>query len=154
MKLELWISLIYCRHIFSSDYYCSFLATLCKSATYSINQTRQKSLEVAKGKEEISQPYTITRWVIKMSEQLNQQVLSMSYRICQPSNDTQCTICNFRFAPFWGNEKLSSIIASFLAGNGSYDGFINNYQKISVGKCGKACFSTFVCFSLDPKVCA
>ena len=59
------------------------------SATYSINQTRQKSLEVAKGKEEISQPYTITRWVIKMSEQLNQQVLSMSYRICQPSNDTR-----------------------------------------------------------------
>ena len=41
----------------------------------------------------------------------------------------QCTICNFRFAPFWGKEKLSSIIASFLAGNGSYDGSINYYQK-------------------------
>ena len=24
----------------------------------------------------------------------------------------------------------------------------------SVGKCGKACFSTFVCFSLELKVCA
>ena len=26
--------------------------------------------------------------------------------------------------------------------------------KKSVGKCRKACFSTFVCFSLEPKVCA
>ena len=56
------------------------------SATYSINQTSQKSLEVAKGKDEISQPYIITRWVKKCSEQLNQQVLSVSSKISQPSN--------------------------------------------------------------------
>ena len=49
-------------------------STLCKSATYSINQ----SLEVAKGKVEII--LIITGWVKKPS---------VSYKISQPSNNTR-----------------------------------------------------------------
>ena len=68
---------------------------------------------------------------------------------------TQCTICNFRFAPFWGNEKLSLIIASFLAGKGSYDGSINYYQKKKCGKVWESMFFHLCLLSLlKPKVCA
>ena len=52
----------------------------------------------------------------------------------------QCTIWDFRFAPFWGKEKLPSITNPFLVGNGSYSGFINFYEK---KKCGKVWESMF-----------
>ena len=52
----------------------------------------------------------------------------------------QCAFSDFRFAPFWEKEKLPSITNPFLAGNDSYDGFIDCYQK---KKCGKVWESMF-----------
>ena len=67
----------------------------------------------------------------------------------------QCAFFKFRFAPYWGKEKLSSIIAPFLAGNDSYDGFIDFYQKKKCGKVWESMFFHLCLLSLlKPKVCA
>ena len=69
-------------------------STLCKSATYSINQ----SLEVAKGKVEII--LIITGWVKKPS---------VSYKISQPSNNTRWvkkTLWTTKLSrPIWPNYQ-------------------------------------------------
>jgi len=67
-------------------------------------------------------------------------------------NSSQCAFFDFRFAPFWGKEKLSSIIAFFLAGYDSYDGFINFYEKKKVWESvGKHVFPPLFAFPLRLK---
>ena len=53
---------------------------------------------------------------------------------------TQCTICDFRFAPFWGKKLSARIGDEFSTLNGSYDMFITYYQR---KKCGKVWESMF-----------
>ena len=67
----------------------------------------------------------------------------------------QCAFPDFRFAPFWEKEKLPSITNPFLAGNDSYDGFIDCYQKKKCGKVWESMFFHLCLLSLlKPKVCA
>ena len=73
---------------------------------------------------------------------------SWFWKIKMKMNYAQCVFFDFRFTPFWGKEKLSSIIASFLAGNGSYDGSINYYQKKKCGKVWESMFSHICLLSL------
>ena len=68
---------------------------------------------------------------------------------------SQCAFSDFRFAPFWEKEKLPSITNPFLAGNDSYDGFIDCYQKKKCGKVWESMFFHLCLLSLlKPKVCA
>ena len=53
---------------------------------------------------------------------------------------SQCTICDFRFAPFWEKKLSASIGDEFSTLNGSYDRFITYYQR---KKCGKVWESMF-----------
>ena len=63
-------------------------------------------------------------WCAKISLKASNMVMKVSGKVCMPELYFTKVLV--------GKEKLSSIIASFLAGNGSYEGFINDYQKKKV----------------------
>ena len=79
-------------------------------------------------------------WCAKISLKASNMVMKVSGKVCMPELYFTKVLV--------GKEKLSSIIASFLAGNGSYDGSINYYQKKKCGKVWESMFSHIYLLSL------